>query len=1182
LELQVDTIIYGGDSGHQHGCQNYIFLMTTAQKIKKTSELEVLVGQPNIKIRLNKINSLILNQLISGVQFEISATDANVSIDGGTTWANPVTLTTNGAEQEIEIKPDNEGVGGIINEIKVTLKEVGLEDPSQYLQYRDENGDPGSIEITYIWDTTTMEWKKKDIKVPKYDNGVEEKAELIDVEKNVWTLKAQNRPQVEKLSGYVWIDGVTGEKNIQGPNGIHDGSEGYKKGVKVYLFKTDGSKVEYDGYGSRFGRGGEGYLVTGDDGKYEFKNLPKLPDGESYYIVFEYDGINYIATTTGGESKAAETDRGTFNARFKTISAGSSNDGTSLEYTYSGNASTLITENRDGTVLEKFGIKADTKTAGNTYNETATDINLGITKKVVDLALMTDLHEAKATINGMEETKIVYNNKFDDNLQALIDGMQNKTADGVNYNINLYRSDYEYRIGRYINDPLISHQPTLSGNEQSALQASREELKLTLEYIVILSNQSTTGASIEEFEFYFDSHLRPVNVDGGQGTISGNKITIVPNNKAVSEGSHIEVKILFETTNLSEEQTIRNYAEITRYSTDEGGFVDCDSAPGNSNAGSGSFQYEDDSDEAKGVSLKISRVEREISGNVFEDNKSGGEDGSGHSRATGSDYITGNGILDSGENKIDDIIVQLIEVKNLQVGATTQRLEYIWQETTTGTNIVRKISNDGTRIEQIQYTDVTPETGKYVFRGFIPGEYIIRFIYGDGTYYDTAINGNNILRYNGVDYKSTMDEQSKAKYLISTGYSNENASMARDNEARRLEVMAYSLGVTDANDLIINNKTKLANTWMAAESSRIVVTDTLIDGVSTFYRKANFGLVERPETKITLKKHIGYALLKDAGGNTIIQATVDAKTQYLDDDTNILDFRNGVAVENAPLEATATTRQNRGYWQVESNSVDGAKLTLTYHYIVTNSGEPDYLNQSLISKFNFSGAYDTDIRAYVEEIKKCATEVKKAIKADTYNIENSYLGEAYYTGNKGTNDVSVKSYVNIEDYLKELSFDSSAQFEVVSDNTNKKIINKAGNEATEAVKVLRTKTGEAVECNSVKEYAVTVKTTISSNKNFPSYIAQIITPSTSLSGGKITGSIPNNLEFVQSYYGVATLDDLGLGKGTEQDEYWAETFRIIPTTGGDKQSSFALVISVTTGLTIIVVGIVLIKKFMIK
>ena len=133
----------------------------------------------------------------------------------------------------------------------------------------------------------------------------------------------------------------------------------------------------------------------------------------------------------------------------------------------------------------------------------------------------------------------------------------------------------------------------------------------------------------------------------------------------------------------------------------------------------------------------------------------------------------------------------------------------------------------------------------------------------------------------------------------------------------------------------------------------------------------------------------------------------------------------------------------------------------------------------------------------------------------------------------------------------------------------------------ENVKVIRTKTGEAIETGE-KEFDVKVKTTISDKLVFPSYIAQIITPTTSLAGGKITGSVANNLEYVQSYYSVARLEDLGLGKGTEPDEYWAETFRIIPTTGGDKQSSFALVISLTTGLAIIVVGIVLIKKFMIK
>jgi hypothetical protein len=368
---------------------------------------------------------------------------------------------------------------------------------------------------------------------------------------------------------------------------------------------------------------------------------------------------------------------------------------------------------------------------------------------------------------------------------------------------------------------------------------------------------------------------------------------------------------------------------------------------------------------------------------------------------------------------------------------------------------------------------------------------------------------------------------------------------------------------------------------MAAETSRIVVEDCMIDGVSTFYRRANFGLVEKPLTKLTLKKHIGYAELKDVSGNTIIQASVDAKKQYLDDDTNILNFRDGIAVENAPIEAMATTRQNRGYWQVESNSVDGANLVLIYKYIVENAGEPDFLNQSLMSKFNFTGNYDSDIKTYIEEIKKLANEVKTAVKTNKYNIQDSYLGQAYYTGNKGSSDVAVKTYVNLEDYLKDLSFDSSTQFEVVSNNESKKIINLAGNEAMENVKVIRTKTGEAIETGE-KEFDVKVKTTISDKLVFPSYIAQIITPTTSLAGGKITGSVANNLEYVQSYYSVARLEDLGLGKGTEPDEYWAETFRIIPTTGGDKQSSFALVISLTTGLAIIVVGIVLIKKFMIK
>ena len=1157
--------------------QDILYMETTPEILKLEKELKIFIGQPNIKLLLDKIDS-ITSSKVTGVKFEVSAINGNIVLEDGSI-VNPYTIVTTNSDTVIEIKPNNNN--GLVNEITAVFDEVELLDEDEYLIYKD------TLEVTFVWDSTTSEWKYKEIKVPTYENEVKEIAEVFDIEKNIWKLTAENRPGIEELSGFVWIDEVTGEKNIQVPNGIYDLTERFKAGVKVYLYKTDGTRVEYDGYGERFGTGGEGYVVTNDNGVYEFKNLPKL-DGESYYIVFEYDGINYICTTpnkkpnSGLDSKADETDRTGFNSRFKTISAGQSNDGTKLTYSYDGKASTLITENRDGTVREEFAIEADTKTAGNLYNETTTDINLGISKKVVDLALMTDLHQATASINGIKKT-LPYNTKFDNDMNAILDVMQDITADGVEYNINLYRSDYNYRIGQYVNSPSIAHQPSLAPEEQTVLQNSRAELEVILEYIVILANQSTTDASVDEFEFYYDSHLQPINVTGGIVLQdSGNKLTITPSNASVGFGEYREVKLEFKAVNLSDEQTVKNYAEITKYSTDEGGYVDCDSAPGNANIG-GAMQYEDDTDEARGVNLRISRTDREISGYVFEDKK--------EVKGDAPEYITGNGVYDNGETPVDDVIVQLIEIKELEIGNTKHRLEYIWQETTSGSNVVKRISDDGTQITTIQYQDVTPETGKYVFRNFIPGDYIVRFIYGDGTYKDTAINQANILKYNGQDYKSTLDENYSSKYFIPANYSSENSSVARDNEARRLEVMAYALGAADGKDLIIDSMDKLTNTWMAAETSKMIVEDTMIDGVSTFYRKANFGLVARPETKLSLKKHIMSAELKDATGKTIVQAGVpDVGSQYLDNSTEIVDFRNGISVENAPIEATATTRSNRGYWQVEANDVDGAELMITYKYIVTNIGEPDYLSQELVNKFKFTGAYDTDILNYRHEIEKCAEEVKKAIKTnpDSYSLRNTYLGQAYYTGKKASSsdnqrggDANVKTYVNLEDYLGELTFDGSAQFEAVG-TENKKIIDKSGNEATEDVKVIRTKIGEAITNNSVAQFEVKVKGVIADKKTFPSYIAQIITPITSLSGTKITGSTPNNLEYVQSHYSVARLDDLGLGKGTEIDEFWAETFRIVPTTGEDKQSNFMLVISITAGLVVIAVGVIVIKKFMMK
>lgn len=1122
---------------------------------------------PSIKILLNKIDALTGNPL-AGVTFEVEVT--NGTVVGGSS------VTTGSSPTEIQIRPDKDTGDGSVPQITVKLKEVSLAVPNSYLMYR------GDIELTFEWEASTSDWIQKTLIFPEYENGVKEKVEINKDGTTIclYTLTVENRPNIQELSGHVWIDVPQGNKHIDPPNGIYDMSEQLKEGIEVSLYDADtGTQITMDGYGHVFGV--NGVLTTDASGSYKFENIPKSL-GSGYYIVFKYDGINYIRTVDG-ESKASEANRPGFNSRFKTISAGQSNDGTVLNYNYDGTSkSTLITEDSSGKVLKDFEIDADTKTAGNVYNQPANDIDLGLRPKELDLALMTDLSKAIVSINGLAPVDYDYNTIFNTNMAGILNISQDKTADGVNYNLKIYRSDYNYRIGNYLGtDTSISHQPSLSADEVTALQDSRSELEVKLEYVVVLNNQSGVEATVDNFVFVYDSHLAYDSITGGTATDDGSKLIVTPDNPTLGYAGQTKIVITFkyklDSASLDSNPTIINRAEILQYSTTEGGYVDCDSAPGNAFDASG-FKYEDDSDEAKGLTINATRTEREITGYVFEDKKLDGHQESG--------VVAGNGELDAGETKVDDVIVQLIEIKNLTVGGSLVRLEYIWQETTSGSNTVRAISSDGTKIEPY---NVTPETGKFTFREFIPGEYIVRFIYGDGTYYDQAINGNNILTYNGQDYKSTIDKKYNKKWLTFADYST-NSSMARDNEARRLEVMAYALGVSDINDLTIDSKAKLADTWMAAETSRIVVDDIIVaPGTSEYTAQVNFGLVKRPEVSLALRKHITYASLKNSDGLNA-EASVDINA-YLDDSTDIYGF-NASNSGSTPITAQATTRSNRGYWQVETNRINGANLKLTYTYRVKNSGEIDYLATDLVNKFSLSGAgIETDTQNYINAIKDRVTQVKNEVKTDKYAIIDptgkviSYLGRAYYEGVKGAEDSEVGAYVHLEDYLKTgfVVDTSNSDLEEVSTSTSKDVISISGTPSQENVKVLQTKNGKMIGTGGDATFKLAITkngltAADASSLETLSYIGQVISPTTNLAGTKIKGTTPNNLQYVQSYADMATLDNLN----AEEDEYWAETFRVIPTTGGDKFTIPVIILSITSGLAVVVVGIVLIKKFIIK
>lgn len=1142
--------------------QNMLLIQGNYQTLSKSAKLHIMVGKPSIKISFEKLNALDGSKL-PNAQFEITVVNGSVVVGNGT--QNPYTITSNGDFVEIEIKPDNGGQN--VDEMIVKFKEIAVPDPDGFIIYQSD------VEITYTWNPTTLQWEQTNIIVP----DKEEVTTANGADKNMWIVSAKNRAQISELSGHVWIDKPTGEKGTQPPNGKYDINEDFKKGVQVYLYQTDGTQVTQDAFGKPYGT--NGFLITDENGAYKFEHIEKKLN-VSYYILFKYDGINYIRTVAG-DSKADEKagDRSSFNGKFKTISAGTSNGGVTLTYQYNGtDKSTLITENADKTVRPEFEMKADTQTANNVYTQKTTDIDLGLRPKTLDLSLMMNIYDAEVSINGYDQTDIKYDTRFDDNNNMIIDVNQGQKPENIaQYNMNLYRSDYSYRIGDYMgNNPAIAHQPDLDADEEQAFEAAKQELLVKITYVLLLNNQSVTEAQVDLVDYYYDEHLTYSSIKGATATNTGNnKLTIVPTNKNLPYGgqTRIELEFTLKLNDLSSQPFIKNAAEITQYSTLEGGFVDCDSAPGNGLDQNTVSHYEDDCDQSSSLKINVSQTEREISGYVFEDKKTESDDNSG--------YVSGNGKMEFGEEKVDDVIVQLIEIKDLTVAGTTHRLEYIWQETTSGSNVVKRISDDGTKIEQYQ---VPSEHGKYTFQGFIPGKYIVRFIYGDGTYYDTAISADNILKYNGLDYKSTTDANYSSTYLLTDAYGEGvEASMARDNEARRLTVMKYALQSSNSNDLNIDSKAKLEKTWMPADTSPLVAKDIVIaQGKSSFKRDINFGLVARPVTTIALRKHIGFASLKGGNGNINVEATADMNKSYSDQSVTVMNLSK--SAESNPLTAQATTRNNRGYWQVEANDIEGANLKITYKYKVTNVGEVEYLNNDLASKFSLTGAgYEEDIKNYISVIDARIIEVNKEVKKGTYRIQSSYLGEAYYTGKKGSNDKEVSSYVHLEDYLSnEFTVDPTSDFVVTAEDVSKPIKDISGNDDTEKVRVLQTKNGAKVaSAGGAAEFKLILTKnglTASDSLSYPSYIAQVIIPTTNLAGTKVSGTTANNLPWVQAYAKMATLENLD----AEEDEYWAETFQIVPTTGEDKQSESMLVYSITGGLAIIAVGVVLIKKFIIK
>lgn len=968
--------------------------------------------------------------------------------------------------------------------------------------------------------------------------------------------------------------------------------------------------------------------------------------GVQWCIRFTYDGVNYIATADYGydspwassvDSDAREDGRDEFNRKFQTI-----NSGSNISYRYENNntvakfnpgyneVNSSFTYVRAGKANSNYEMAALTKWVNsdvmmNQMNNGC--IGFGLVKRGVDLATVTDIYKARVYINGEEQIysyNDIANLGKDSNGNPIIDKLQNVN---VTYNLYLYNSDYNYRIGDYElgaakNDILV----TKKNGAEDELQDEREadgDLSVQVMYQVLLNNQSAADARINQIAYYFDRNydLDSVRTSDGTGlsysgltleTVNGvtyNKV-IINTSSFANFNSTTNQKIIYLQFTVKKDNnkipltTYKNWVEITEYYTPDG-LIDCDSKPGNIKDG----HFEDDSDDAPGLEIKLNNEQRIVSGFVFEDGKPFVE----------AAYNVGNGVYDNGEGKINGVIVQLIEIKKTTIGNTTLNLEYIWQETVSGSNTVKYLSADG----QSQGTyGVSNGTGEYTFnQDIIPGKYIIRFIYGDGTYFDTTIDGTatsqaqkeSIMKYNGQDYKSTIDIGYKEENFESIPYSS-NASKARDNEARRLEEMAYANTITVAtkgNIDTIDSKEKLDKTWMCADSSILSLevsknnsnsnggTITAGDYPGDYLvRDVKFGLVERLRALITVEKHITSLRIDNNIADAIANWTnID---NALNDSSNTLILGANTGTKKVVADITNKNRNNRGMWKVEAeiDKLAGEGLYITYGYRVRNLGDAEYVGQDLINELK-SKTYD-----------QIANESYNAFYNGTSNI-GKYLGSAYYSGNpEEEGNIKVGTSFQVEDYFENtktnpLELDTSSDFKPATPDTADKDIwtwvktsettgyADAGKENVKiniTTNVLTLRAGDTAYLEQ-KVFNKSLDST-SGIKDFTyrSYVAQAIyrqdgKPIVSGSGTLCKVMKLSNLEKVQSYADLVSVPLLELAP--ERDENLAETVLITMPTGETQEiqkenNTTIIVIASIIGLGIITAGIVVIKKYVVK
>ena len=472
-----------------------------------------------------------------------------------------------------------------------------------------------------------------------------------------------------------------------------------------------------------------------------------------------------------------------------------------------------------------------------------------------------------------------------------------------------------------------------------------------------------------------------------------------------------------------------NYIEINSFTThlnsDNTPYagIDSDSTPGNAipNIEEGKEgTYEDDNDEAPvfQLALKNNNSKRIIKGNVFEDYTNPihsqhedveeeyedveGKDEAEHGRnGKRSDLkeSKGDGIED--DNIVRGVTVELLEVNDdgkeftlteSDVNSMSDTLKDLYEKGSTDVVLdnedkVLETGQDGMNKNTLREKNPAKidvkDDGTYEFKGFIPGNYLIKFTWGDGTVSYKKNSNDKVADIDSQQYKGaifnnedrynlTVDSEGKpTKWYMygedaDTGndnYSHRNNSNAIDDIGIRYDIDQNDINkepttangnnylkYTDLKEMDSRTPTFYVNfeeEWEESEDPN----DKNDEGNKGFQgssdlefkiEEMDFGIVKRPDMNITMDKRVTKLVLRLPNGNILIDTDVK--------DGKLTDALNTVYLEpsyegNDPIPKYERKKTHTGSAKIEMDQeiMHGSTLEITYTYTFHNLSDLDYV-----------------------------------------------------------------------------------------------------------------------------------------------------------------------------------------------------------------------------------------------